>query len=75
MDTLRGLRWLGPGLRRSGSRINSEGLSPGNILLVTVLIDGDRSKYTANFAAKVTNSQEVADALLVMTFDPSKGAF
>jgi len=64
------------GLKTQWEPNDSAGLSPGNILLVTFLIDGLRSNHTANFASKVTNSQEIADALLmVMTFDPSKGAF
>lgn len=54
----------------------SRGLPPGNILLVTFLLDGEQSFHTANFAAKIGNERELADVLLmVMTFDPSKGRF
>jgi hypothetical protein len=64
------------GLKTQWEPDDSRGLPPGNILLVTFLLDGDRSSYTANFSAKVSNSREMGDALLmVMTFDPSKGTF
>jgi len=55
---------------------DDRGLPPGNILLVTYLLDGEKSSHTANFAAKIANQDEFADALLmVTTFDPSKGKF
>jgi hypothetical protein len=64
------------GLKTRWEPSESRGLPPGNVLLVTFLLDKDRPFHTANFSAKVANSQEMADALLmVMTFDPSKGAF
>jgi hypothetical protein len=64
------------GLKTPWEPYDSRGLPPGNILLVTFLLEGDRSGHTANFSAKVANSQEIADALLmVMTFDPAKGTF
>jgi hypothetical protein len=64
------------GLKTQWEPDDSRGLPPGNILLVTFLLDGERASHTANFSGKVANSREIADALLmVMTFDPSKGAF
>jgi hypothetical protein len=64
------------GLKTQWEPGDSKGLQPGNILLVSFLVERDRSSHTANFSAKVANSQEMADALLmVMTFDPSKGTF
>jgi hypothetical protein len=64
------------GLKTQWEPRDSRGLPPGNILLVSFLLEGDRSSHTANFSAKVGNSREMADALLmVMTFDPSKGTF
>jgi hypothetical protein len=48
----------------------------GNILLVTFLLDGNDSSHTANFKAKIKNTSDLGDVLLmVMTFDPSKGNF
>jgi hypothetical protein len=65
-----------PGLKTHWEPKNERGLPPGNILLVTVLLGGDGSFHTANFAAKVKNNFELADVLLmVATFDPSKGTF
>lgn len=65
-----------PGLRTRWEPKNSNGLPPGNVLLVTFLLDGERSFHTANFSAKITSDQELVDTLLmVMTFDPSKGTF
>jgi len=50
-------------------------LTPGNILLVTFPLEGSKD-HAANFVAKVTNSGEMADALLMaLTFDPSMGNF
>jgi hypothetical protein len=64
------------GLKTRWEPDNSRGLPPGNILLVSFLLEGERSSHTANFSVKVANSREIADALLmVMTFNPSKGAF
>jgi hypothetical protein len=64
------------GLKTRWEPKDSRGLPPGNILLVSFLLEGERSSHTANFSAKVANSREIADALLmVMTFNPSKGAF
>jgi hypothetical protein len=49
--------------------------TPGNILLVTFPLGGSKD-HAANFVAKVTNSGEMADALLMaLTFNPSKGNF
>jgi hypothetical protein len=49
---------------------------PGNILLVTFLLDGGHSSNTANFMAKIHESSDLGDVLLmVVTFDPSKGVF
>jgi hypothetical protein len=65
-----------PGLRTRWEPEDSRGLAPGNILLVTFLLDGEQSFHTANFSAKVANSHELADVLLmVLTFNPSKGKF
>ena len=64
------------GLKTQWGPTDSHGLPLGNILLVSFLLDGDKSSHTANFSAKVANAQEIADSLLmVMTFDPSKGSF
>lgn len=64
------------GLKTQWEPDDSRGLPPGNILLVSFLLERGRPSHTANFSAKVANSQEIADALLmVMTFDPSKGTF
>jgi hypothetical protein len=64
------------GVKTQWESSNSRGLPPGNILLVTFLLDRNHPDHTANFCAKVANEQEIADTLLmVMTFDPSKGTF
>jgi hypothetical protein len=64
------------GLKTHWEPSDSRGLPLGNILLVTFVLERDHPDHTANFCAKVANSQEIADALLmVMTFDPSKGTF
>jgi len=64
------------GLKTQWEPDDSRGLPPGNILLVSFLLEGEGSIHTANFSAKVANSLELADALLmVMTFDPSKATF
>ncbi len=64
------------GLKTRWEPENGRGLKPGNILLVTFLLEGEQSSHTANFVAKIANSQELADVLLmVVTFDPSKGVF
>ena len=65
-----------PGLKTQWEPRQSRGLPPGNILLVTFLLEGAKSDYTANFVGKVASSEERADALLMIgTFDPSKGNF
>jgi len=65
-----------PGMKTQWEPNESRGLPPGNILLVTYLLDGPKSTHTANFSAKLANSAELGDALLmIVTFDPSKGAF
>jgi hypothetical protein len=65
-----------PGLKTQWETDESRGLSPGNILLVSYLLGGENSDHTANFSAKVANSEELGDALLmVVTFDPPKGKF
>jgi hypothetical protein len=65
-----------PGLKTDSEPENGRGLPPGNILLVTFLIDRNHPDHAANFTAKVANEEELADVLLmVMTFDPSKGIF
>jgi len=64
------------GLKTQWEPDENRGLPPGNILLVTFLLEGAHSDHTANFSAKVASSEELADALLmVATFDPSKGHF
>ncbi len=64
------------GLKTQWEPNESRGLAPGNILLVTFLLEGSESDHTANFSAKVADQRELADALLmVVTFDPSKGSF
>jgi len=63
------------GLKTQWELHRSRGLPPGNILLVTFLLDGDKSDHTANFCAKIASLDELADALLMIaTFDPSKGS-
>jgi hypothetical protein len=64
------------GLKTVWEPDSSRGLPLGNILLVSFLLEPGESNHTANFSAKLANQQELADTLLmVMTFDPSKGAF
>lgn len=64
------------GLKTRWEPDRSRGLPPGDILLVTFLLNGSKSDHTANFSAKIANSGELADALLIIaTFDPSKGSF
>jgi hypothetical protein len=64
------------GLKTQWESNESRGLAPGNILLVTFLLGGAKSPHTANFSAKISNSEELADALLMTgTFDPSKAKF
>jgi hypothetical protein len=49
--------------------------APGNISLVTFPLGGSKD-HAANFVAKVTNSGEMADVLLMaLTFNPSEGNF
>jgi hypothetical protein len=79
-QTIHGLRvrfgLVKPGLKTQWEPGDSRGLPPGNILLVTYLLDGEKSSHTANFSAKIANQDEFADVLLmVTTFDPSKGKF
>ena len=63
-----------PGLKTVLEPDNGRGLKAGNILVVTFLLESEKSGYTANFSAKVANSEELADVLLIaLTFDPSKG--
>ena len=64
------------GLKTQWEPDDSRGLPPGNILLVTFLLEKGKSDHTANFSAKLAGSEELADTLLmVATFDPSKGNF
>lgn len=64
------------GLKTQWESRNPRRLPPGNMLLVTFLLDRNHPDHTAHFCAKVAGEQEIADALLmVMTFDPSKGSF
>ena len=64
------------GLKTQWEPESGRGLTPGNILLVTYLLGGPKSNHTANFAAKIADSAELGDCLLmVATFDPSKGSF
>ena len=63
-----------PGLKTVFEPKDGRGQEPGNILLVTFLLDSERSGFAANFVAKIANSEEIADVLLmVFTFDPNKG--
>jgi hypothetical protein len=65
-----------PGLKTQWELEWSRELPPGNVLLVTFILDGGRPDYTANFCAKIASLDELADALLMIaTFDPSKGNF
>jgi hypothetical protein len=68
-----------PGLKTVWEPQNSRGVAPGNILLVSyILWNGTKlySQNSANFKAKVTNSAELGDALLmILSFDPSKVNF
>src|SRR5258705_2518574 len=60
-----------PGLKTVFEPEDSRGQEPGNILLVTFLLGGEGSGLAANFVAKVANSEEIADVLLMaLTFDP-----
>ena len=62
-----------PGLKTVWEPDDGTDSEPGNILLVSFLLERERSDYVANFSAKVRNPQELADVLLmVMTFNPSK---
>jgi hypothetical protein len=66
--------FIKPGLKTVLEPNVSRGLKPGNILLVTFLLENEKSGYTANFSAKVANSEELAEILLIaLTFDPPKG--
>jgi hypothetical protein len=65
-----------PGLKTRWEPKNDLRLPPGNILLVTFILDDEHSFHTANFSAKIGSDQDLADVLLmVMTFNPSKGKF
>jgi len=65
-----------PELKTQWEPDKNRGLPPGNILLVTFLLDGPKSDHTANFSAKIAGSDELADTLMMIaTFDPSKGHF
>jgi hypothetical protein len=68
--------FIKPGVKTDWEPADNRGLPPGGILLVTFVLDQNHPDHTANFAAKVANPEELADALLmVVTFDPSKGIF
>jgi hypothetical protein len=50
-------------------------LPPGSIVMVSFPLGGSKS-HAANFVARIANSQEMGDVLLmVLTFDPSKSSF
>ena len=69
------LALIKPGVETIWEPENRRGLKPGGILLVTFLLGGHKDS-TANFTAKIGSSEELADVLLmVLTFDPSKGAY
>ena len=79
-QTIRGLKvrfaLVKAGFRTQWETADGRRLPPGNILLVTYLLGGEKSSHTANFSAKIANQDEFADALLmVTTFNPSKGKF
>lgn len=62
-----------PGLKTAWEPEDARGLEPGSILLVTFLLGGEKSAFTANFAAKVASQEEMADVLLMaLTFNPDK---
>lgn len=46
---------------------DSRGQPPGNILLVTFLLEGPKSDFAANFQAKIRNEGELADTMLIVT--------
>jgi hypothetical protein len=49
---------------------------PGNVLLVSFLLEGSKSDRTADFKARIANSSDMADVLLmVLTFDPAKSGY
>jgi hypothetical protein len=61
-----------PGTRSVRDLDMGRKLRGGNVVLVTFPLSGD-SAHAANFVAKVANSEELADVLLMaLTFDPSK---
>lgn len=69
------LALIKPGLKTDADLDAERNLPPGNILLVTFPLGGSRD-HAANFVAKVANSEEMVDVLLMaLTFDPSKGRF
>lgn len=69
------LALIRPGLKTDPGLDKERNLPPGNILLVTFPLGGDRA-HAANFIGKVADSGEMVDMLLmVLTFDPSKGIF
>lgn len=46
---------------------------PGRVLLVTYLIEGEESSFTANFKTKIVSERDLGDALLMaLTFNPAK---
>ena len=64
------------GLKTVFDSQDGPGDEPGNILLVTSLLDGGMSDHTADFKAKIKNEEQLTDALLmILTFDPNKGTF
>lgn len=64
-----------PGLKTDPDLDAERDLPPRNILLVTFPPGGNKDR-AANFIAKVANSGEMADVLLMaLTFDPIKGEF
>jgi hypothetical protein len=67
------LRKLDP---KTDSGLNAERKIPAaKVLIVSFPLGGSRS-HAANFTAKVANSEEIADVLLMaLTFDQSKGIF
>jgi hypothetical protein len=61
-----------PGVTTPFEPKSSPRQKPGGILLVTIVLN-TANRDAANFSAKVQNSKDVADVLLmVATFDPSK---
>lgn len=64
-----------PGVKTDSDLDKERNLPPGNVLLVTYPLGGDKA-HAANFVGKVADSEEMIDMLLmVVTFDPSKGNF